>query len=156
MKIALIAAHAQNLVIGKDGDLPWHYSEDLKRFKRLTLGHVLIMGRRTYESIGAKPLPGRTNAVISRTKKYENCQTFVNLEESLEYYKNEELIFIGGGASLYEITIERADFLYITEIHGDIEGDTYFPEYREQIGTIWKLNKHIDMGGYSFLDYVRM
>ena len=156
MKIALIAAHAQNLVIGKDGDLPWHYSEDLKRFKRLTLGHVLIMGRRTYESIGAKPLPGRTNVVISRSKKYENCETFVSLDDALGYYKNEEMIFIGGGASLYEATIERADYLYITNIHRDVEGDTYFPEYRDQIGIVWKIDKQIDMGEYSFLDYVRI
>ena len=155
MKIALIAAHAQNLVIGKDGDLPWHYSEDLKRFKKLTLGHVLIMGRRTFESIGAKPLPGRTNVVISRKKKYGNCQTFVNLDEALEHYKNEEIIFIGGGASLYEVTIDRADYLFITQIKGDVEGDTYFPEYRDQIGSVWRLENQVEMGEYTFLDYVR-
>lgn len=156
MKIALIVAHAENLVIGRDGDLPWHYSEDLKRFKRLTSGHVLVMGRRTYESIGAKPLPNRTNVVISRTKEYGNCQTFGSIDDALKHFRNEELLFIGGGASLYETMIDRADYLYITLIHRQVEGDTFFPEYRNQIGTRWKLSEEVDMGAFSFLDYVRM
>lgn len=156
MKIAIIVAHSENLVIGSKGELPWHYSEDLKRFKRLTIGHPIIMGRKTYESIGAKPLPDRENIVISRTKSYDNCVCFDSLEKALQYVRNEEMIFIGGGAGLYNEIIDKVDLMYVTVVHKKISGDTFFPEYRNQIGTKWREIHKEDMEDISFIDYERI
>lgn len=155
MTIALIVAHARNLTIGVDGKLPWHYSEDLKRFKSLTMGHPIVMGRKTYESIG-KPLPGRRNVVISRNHSFPGTEVFTSLEEAFQTLKNEELIFIIGGASLYQQSLNFADRLYVTLIDADVEGDTYFPEYRHLIGKVWKETGREDHGEFSFIDYGRI
>lgn len=129
MAIHLIAAVAENRVIGRDGGLPWHIPADLKHFKALTTGHTVIMGRRTYESIG-KPLPNRRNIVVSRTMTQpptEGVELAASLEEALARASQEEC-FIIGGAQLYAEALPRAQWLHLTRVHAEVEGDVLFPE----------------------------
>lgn len=156
MTLALIVAHDPNLVIGKDGELPWHYPEDLKYFKRTTMGHPVLMGRGVFESIDEQPLPGRENVVLSRSRNYKEVPTFSSIDEALEHLKNNDIIFCIGGGEIYRQLLSRADKLYITEIHESYEGDTYFPEYRDEIGSTWKEVKREDRPGLSFMVYKRM
>jgi dihydrofolate reductase len=156
MTLALIAAHDDNLVIGKDGDLPWHIPEDLRYFMRKTKGYPLVMGRKTWESIGAVPLKNRENIVISRSGTWDNTLVFKSLAEALEFLKDRELVYIGGGSGIYEETMPVADQLVLTHVHGSHVGDTYFPEYRDQIGTSWKEIFREDHDGYSFVTYERI
>ena len=130
MKISLIVAMATNRAIGLDNKMPWHLSADLKKFKAITMGSPIVMGRKTYESIG-KPLPGRTNIIISRNLEYQqsDCLVFNNINTAIETIgKDAEEIFIIGGAELYKATLPHADNLYLTLIQQDFIGDTYFPE----------------------------
>ncbi len=156
MTLAAIVAHDPNLVIGKDGDLPWHYSEDLKYFKRTTMGHPLIMGRVVFEELDEKPLPGRENIVLSRSQNYDHVPTFSSFDEALEHVSDEELVFLIGGGEIYRQFLDRVDKLYVTEIHESYEGDTYFPEYREEIGSTWKEIMREDHSNLSFVVYDRM
>lgn len=141
--ISLIVALSNNHVIGRDGDLPWHLSEDLRRFKKLTMGHTIVMGRKTYESIG-RALPGRTSVIITRQTDFlttadvtttlspasdsTKVKTASTLETVLAISTTDEEIFVIGGAQIYELALPHADRLYLTRIHANIEGDTYFPE----------------------------
>lgn len=129
MKISLIAAMAANRVIGIDNRMPWHLSADLKRFKTLTMDKPIIMGRRTYESIG-RPLPGRESVVISRNSRYSilGCLVFSGIDAALAHFRHRDEIFIIGGSSLYAAILPLADTLYLTLIHQDFSGDTFFPE----------------------------
>jgi dihydrofolate reductase len=156
MTLALIAAHDDNLVIGRDGDLPWHIPEDLRYFMRKTKGHPLVMGRKTWESIGAVPLKNRENIVISRSGNWDNALVFKSLAEALDFVKDRELVYIGGGSGIYEETMPIADQLVLTHVHGSHVGDTYFPEYRDEIGTSWKEIFREDHDGYSFVTYERI
>ncbi|MFO7845374.1 MAG: dihydrofolate reductase [Balneolaceae bacterium] len=152
----IIAAHDPNLVIGKDGELPWHFSEDLKFFKQTTLGHPLLMGRKVFEEIGEKPLPGREAVVLSKSKTYKNVPVFNKLQDAFEYLSDRDRIFIIGGGKIYRQTIDIADELIITEIHKTYDGDTFFPDYRESIGTVWEEVKRDDHEKLSFVKYVRI
>ncbi len=127
--VGLIVAYAKNRVIGNKGQIPWCIKGEQKRFKELTTGNVVIMGRRTYEEIG-KPLPNRDTIVVSKTANYqfENCITVGSLKEALEAAGN-RTVYISGGAGLYKEAIPFVDKMYITEIDAEIEGDTYFPEF---------------------------
>ena len=128
--LALIVAVARNGVIGKDGALPWHVSEDLKHFKKTTTGHVVIMGRNTHDSIG-RALPGRRNIVVTRTVGaiFPGCEAANSLEEAIALARTtDNCPFIIGGASLYEEALPFATELHLTTIDEDVEGDTYFPE----------------------------
>jgi dihydrofolate reductase len=156
MTLALIAAHDDNLVIGKDGNLPWHIPDDLRYFMRKTKGNPLVMGRKTWESIGAVPLKGRENIVISRTGQWDNATVFKTLREALDYLNDRELVFIGGGSGIYEETLPIADQLVLTHVHGTHDGDTYFPEYRNDIGSVWKEIFREDHDGFSFVTYDRI
>ena len=135
--ISLIVAYDKNRLIGKDGGMPWYIPGELKRFRQLTENNIVIMGRKTYESLG-KPLANRINIVLSRSKKYsgENLYTAENLQQaiqiSLENWPDKD-IFIGGGANLYSQIIDAVDVMYITEIDGQFEGDTYFPTFDERL-----------------------
>lgn len=155
MIITLVAAHDPNLVIGKKGGLPWRYPEDLKHFKETTLGGTIIMGRGVFEELNEIPLPGRKNIVLTTTKKYPNVETFSSLEDALES-SNEEEVFIIGGGVLYRDAIKFADKLIITGIHNEHEGDTFFPEYREDIGTKWREVSREDHKLLSFIIYERI
>lgn len=131
MKISLIVAMSQNRVIGHDNKMPWHLSADLKRFRAITMNSPILMGRKTFESIG-KPLDGRTNLILSKNINYQpqGCLVFQSLESALdEAKKYGEEVFIIGGATLYEIALPLANRLYLTDIQAEFEGDTFFPEF---------------------------
>ncbi len=130
MKISLVAAIAENNAIGKDNKLLWHLSNDLKFFKNYTLGKVILMGRKTFESIGKRALPGRINAVISRdhTLQAENILVFKTLEAALAHFKNVEEVCIVGGAQLYKDTLPIAHRLVLTRVATSPEADVFFPE----------------------------
>ncbi len=133
MTVTLIAALARNRVIGRGNRMPWHIPEDLKRFKALTLGHPVIMGRKTFESIVAtlgKPLPGRDNIVVTRAKDYAapGCRATHSIEEALAAAGAGE-VFVIGGAEIYALALPLADRLQLTEIDAGIEGDAYFPAF---------------------------
>lgn len=128
MNISMIVAMSKNRVIGKDNVMPWHLSDDLKNFKKITMGKTIIMGRRTYDSIG-KALPGRKNVILSRNLKDKDILVFDNLENALVDVGNEEEIFIIGGQDIYSQTINKANKLYLTTINDDIEGDKFFPYF---------------------------
>ena len=128
--ISVIVAVAQNGIIGGDNALLWHISEDLKRFKQLTGGHAVVMGRKTFESLG-RPLPNRRNVVISRRKDYvpEGVEVVASLEEALARFPVEEEVFIIGGGQIYAQAMPLADRLYLTTVMHDYEGDTRFPAW---------------------------
>jgi dihydrofolate reductase len=128
---SIIVAMSENRAIGLDGDLPWHISPDLKRFKQLTMGHHLIMGRRTFESVRV-PLPGRKIIVLTRRPAYEVAggRAVNALEKALDLAEaaGEDEVFIGGGAEVYARALPLADRIYLTLVHAQIAGDTFFPE----------------------------
>ena len=129
--IALIVAYAKNHVIGNKGCIPWKIKGEQRRFKELTTGNVVVMGRRSYEEIG-KPLPNRITIVVSRTKEFrgENCCTAGSLQEAIALAGDRD-VYISGGAGLYEEALPIVDKMYVTEIDAEIDGDTYFPRFDE-------------------------
>jgi dihydrofolate reductase len=135
IKISHIVAMSENRVIGAMGDMPWRISEDFKFFKSTTMGRAIIMGRKTYESIG-RPLPGRLNIVITRNTDYavDGVMTFSTIDAAIDYVKAHkdqwgEEIFIAGGGEVYKQTLPIADRIYLTKIHKKVEGDTFYPEF---------------------------
>jgi dihydrofolate reductase len=133
MKISIIAAMGDNNVIGSHGKIPWHLPADFKRFKELTMGHPIIMGNKTFESIG-KPLPGRTNIVLAKDQGYaaEGCVVVHSLDAALELAEKEtDEAFIIGGGMVYALAMPVADRIYLTKVSGMFEGDTFFPEIDE-------------------------
>lgn len=129
-RLCIIVAMARNRTIGIDNTMPWRIPEDLKHFKALTMGHHMIMGRKTFDSIG-KPLPGRTTVVVTRAPnlKIEGCIMAHSLEEAIAVCAGDDKVFIVGGAELYQQALPLVDTLYITEIQQEVEGDAYFPEF---------------------------
>lgn len=128
--ITLIAAAAENNALGKDNDLLWHLPNDFKRFKEITSGHHIIMGRKTFESF-PKPLPNRTHIIITRQKEYlvENCIVVHSLEEAIAIAPKNEEVFIIGGAQIYEQSIPLADKIDLTRVHTSLDADAFFPEF---------------------------
>ena len=157
MKLIIIAAHDPNLVIGKNGSLPWRYKEDLKFFKKTTMGYPLLMGRIVFEELNEKPLPGREALVLTRSKSYSHVKTFESIPEAHNYLRDSEYekVFIIGGGDIYRQTMDLADELIITEIHNSYDGDTFFPEYRNQIGEVWIEISREDHDELSFVKYSR-
>jgi dihydrofolate reductase len=151
--LAIIAAIGKNRVIGKEGKLPWHISDDLKRFKHLTTGHTVVMGRRTFASLG-KPLARRRNVVIT-SRPIPNVETYPSVDAALHALAGEERVFVIGGARLYAETLERADELYLTLVEGEYDGDTFFPAYEHLVEAHFRLLRAEKHEGYTFLDYVR-
>ena len=134
--ISIIVAVAANGVIGDNNSLLWHISEDLRNFKRITSGHPVVMGRKTFESLG-RPLPNRTNVVVSRTvTEIEGCHVAASLDEAIAMFPEDEEVFIIGGAQIYAQALDAADKLYLTRVEHDYEGDTSFPEWD---ATRWRL-----------------
>ena len=140
-KIIMIAAIGKNNALGKDNDLLWHLPHDFKRFKELTTGHKIIMGRKTFESF-PKPLPNRTHIIITRDLNYDpdlpSCIIVHSIDEALKLAYDDEVTYIIGGGEIYDLGMPYADVLEITRIHESFEADTYFPEIDE---TIWKPTK---------------
>ncbi|MCE9633055.1 MAG: dihydrofolate reductase [Methylophilales bacterium] len=158
MMLSVIAAVANNGVIGLDNTLPWHLPEDLKRFKALTMGHHILMGRKTYESLG-RLLPGRTTVVISRNPQYQVTGALVagSLQQALALCGEDEEVFVIGGNELYKAALPLADKLYLTRIHQDFSGDTYFPSIDE---TKWREVESLSATSaagltYSFNTYIK-
>lgn len=155
MKLIIIAALDEAGIIGNKGKLPWHISEDLKRFKRLTTGHTVLMGRKTFESIG-KPLANRRNVVISGSfTPPVGVEVFPTLDAALHALKQEEKVFVIGGGQLYAQTIGVADELHITYVEGAHEGDVRFPWTRAQVESKFMLVAEESAVGCTFVDYVR-
>ena len=173
MNIALIVAISEDGTIGDKGKIPWHIREDLQRFKRLTMGHPIIMGRKTYESIG-KPLPVRTNIVLTQNPNFTappEVLTFASLNTALDHCRKgtgdlrsgdvrsretgaqRETIFIVGGSKLYQVALPLADKLFVTEVHQRISGDTKFPDYDRRE---WTEIAREDGAGCSFVEYARV
>jgi dihydrofolate reductase len=130
--VSIIVAMDERRGIGKAGKLPWHLSADLKRFRDLTMGHHLIVGRRTFDSIG-KPLPGRKMIVMSRDPAYcaQGCDTATTLEQAIELarQRGDSEVFIGGGADVYRAAVPLADRIYLTQVHAVTDADTFFPDF---------------------------
>lgn len=157
--ISIIVAVAENWVIGGNNQLLWRISEDLKRFKSLTSGHSIIMGRKTFESIG-RPLPNRKNIVVSRNSNLiiEGCIIVNSLNEALEITEGEDEVFVVGGGELYRQALPLAKKIYLTKVHKNFEGDTTFPAINFNEWNLvleQKGNPTADGLGYTFLDYVR-
>lgn len=159
--ISIIVAIAQNYAIGKNNELLWHISNDLKRFKKITQGHSVLMGKKTYESLPKVPLPNRKNIVITDVagEKFEGCITVYSIEEAMQVCENDEEVFVIGGGSIYRQFLPKADKLYLTKVHKDFDADTFFPEinYDE-----WELTEKEDVNedtqndfNYTFLTYIR-
>lgn len=160
-EIALIAALARNRAIGLAGRMPWHLPDDLKRFKQLTLGHAVVMGRKTYESIG-RPLPGRANLIVSRqlATPPAGCELYDSLQQALASRTAAGTVFVIGGGEIYALALPLARRMFLTHIDADFPGDTFFPpfdasQWRETARTI-----HRHAGAppfdYAFVDYERV
>ena len=154
MILTIVVAHDPNLVIGKEGGLPWRYPEDLKHFKQTTIGGTMIMGRGVFEELNEIPLPGRKNIVLSRTKTYENVDTYTSLQIALDSIEEEEIFIIGGGV-LYRDALPEADKMIVTQVNKEYDGDTYFPEYRDDIGTTWIETDRTETEELTFLVFDR-
>ena len=160
--LTIIAAAAENNALGKDNQLVWHLPEDFKRFKSLTSGHYIIMGRKTFESF-PKPLPNRTHVIISRQKDYqapEGCIVVSDLQEAINACPKDEEVFIIGGGQIYKQSIDLVDKIDLTRVHTTVEADTFFPEIDE---TKWELifeefhpkdEKH--NFDFTFLTYIKV
>lgn len=160
--LSLIVAVAQNGAIGKDNDLLWHISDDLKHFKTLTTGHPVIMGRRTFASLPFKPLPKRRNIVLTHdaTFSHEGVEVVHTLEEVLAAVRDEEEAFVIGGAAVYRLLLPYVSRLYVTWVYRDFEADTFFPdidpkEFRQTAAS--SLQQDAPSGlSYAFVDYQRL
>ena len=160
MKVKLIVAKAENNAIGKGNDLIWRLPADLKFFKSITIGHTLIMGRKTFESIG-RPLPGRTTIIITRDKNYkqEGCIIAHSIENALELVENDDSPFIAGGATIYKQAFEMdiIDEMIITEVHEEFEADAFFPNIDLSKWEESSRDKHFtdekNKYNYSFVTY---
>ncbi|MCC6580609.1 MAG: dihydrofolate reductase [Phycisphaeraceae bacterium] len=137
MRVSMIVAAGENGVIGCEGRLPWHLSEDLKRFRRLTTGHAVIMGRRTYESIG-KPLPQRRNIILSRSPDYhaEGVEVVATFDAAMTLCAADDEAFIIGGAEIYRLALPHVERLYLTRVHQSPDGDAFLPDID---WTQWRL-----------------
>ncbi len=161
MPVSVIAAVAANLVIGDAGKLPWRLPDDLARFKRLTMGHPVVMGRSTFQSMG-KPLSGRLNIVLTRNARLSlpGCQMARSREQAIAMAAGDQELFVIGGASIYELFLPVAGRMYLTHVEGNFPGDTYFPRVRWEE---WRVTKEEigrpDQTGapvHRFVDYERI
>ncbi|MCC6276754.1 MAG: dihydrofolate reductase [Oligoflexia bacterium] len=158
MILSAIVAMAINRVIGRDNGLPWNIPADLKRFRKITTGHPVVMGRKTFESIG-KPLPNRPNIVVSRSEGFrpEGVRVVKSLDEALAPYRHSsEEVFILGGGEIFKQTIDDVQRIYLTLIHQNIDGDTYCPFFKEDEFRVEFEEKHLlDPVPFSFINFQR-
>ena len=156
MDLIIIAAMAENRVIGKNNTLPWSLKADMERFKKLTLGWPCVMGRKTWESLPKRPLPGRPNIVISRSLSSTSAPeaaVFPSLQEAVRHCAEYEKVFICGGASVYAEALEFANRIELTMIRRNYEGDAFFPEIDN---ALWQITQMEDFDGFSFISYSRI
>jgi dihydrofolate reductase len=158
--ISIIVAAAENGVIGRRGELPWHLSDDLRRFKALTMGKPIVMGRKTFESIG-RPLPGRRNIVITRQRGFaaEGCDVVSSIDEAIAAAGDAAEVMVIGGSEIYALFLPHATRLYLTRVHANVDGDALFPALREPDWTLVQDDRHLADGrnefDYSFRTYER-
>ncbi len=163
MRISVIVAMSENRVIGCGGQLPWRLSADLRRFKQLTMGHHLLMGRRTFESIG-RPLPGRTSVVLSRQTDSVEVPGVIrspSLEHALQVAADDEELFVIGGGEVYRQILPLAEWLYLTRVHAHVEGDVTFPELPPDEWVLRDRSPRYEADekndhSYTFLQYARV
>jgi len=155
MIISLIAAMGRNGVIGNENSLIWKIPNDMKRFKAMTTGKTVVMGRKTFESIG-RPLPNRTNIILTRDKTYkaEGCIVVHSVDEAIKKSNSDEVMIIGG-AQIYKVFLLKADRLYLTLIDAEFEGDAYFPEYKKDEWKETFREEHKEEYDYSFVNFER-
>jgi len=159
MRLSLIVAMAENRVIGIDNGLPWTLPADLQHFKRITMGKPIVMGRKTYESLG-RPLPGRDNIVVSSNREFQapGCRVVTSLDEALALAAGADEVMVIGGAMLFELALPRAERLYATLVHAEPQGDTWFPafgsEWREVSRDVHAADERNEWP-YTFLVYER-
>jgi len=157
-RVSIIAAIARQRVIGLNNTLPWHLPEDLKHFRALTMGHHIVMGRKTYESLGCL-LPGRTTVIVSRSRNYAIPGAFVadSLEAALALCGDDDEVFVIGGAQLYRDALALANRLYLTEIDADFPGDTHFPEFGQTAWVETARESLVSAGGlrYAYVTFDR-
>jgi len=159
-RVSIVAALAHNRAIGRNNSMPWRLPEDLKRFKRLTMGHAVIMGRKTFESIGSA-LPGRSNIVITRSRDWtpSGCVVAHSLEAAFAACGESREAFVIGGAQIYALALPYAQHLYMTEIEHDFQGDTFFPEFDRshwrELSRERRVSGGADTFDYSFVEYER-
>lgn len=160
--LSIIVAVAQNYAIGRDNNLLWHISADLKRFKSLTTDHAVIMGRRTYESLPKKPLPKRRNIILTHDADFqpEGVEVAHTLQQAFALVRNEEEAFVIGGANLYQQILPFARRLYVTWVYSDFDADAYFPQIDKSVfRLISQTSKETDDASgliYNYADYERM
>ena len=160
MLVSIIAAMDRNRLIGSNNQLPWHLPADLAHFKQVTMGKPIIMGRKTYESIG-RPLPGRTNIVLTRSADFraEGVLTAHTFEQALDYVSEEDEVMIIGGSTIYELALPRVDRLYITYVESACEGDAWFPEFDIERWRVIASERHRadekNSSDYRFVSYER-
>ena len=161
MRLALLAAVARGGVIGRDSGIPWRLPEDMRRFRTLTMGHPVVMGRRTWESLPDqfRPLPGRGNVVVTRNSDWsaQGADRAGSIEDALRLLEGEATVFVIGGGEIYAAALPSADELLLTEIDAEIEGDTYFPDWDPDDFEEVARERHVssDGVGYSFVTYAR-
>jgi dihydrofolate reductase len=159
--VSLIAAVSDNGVIGRDNRLPWHLPADLRHFKSLTTGHHMIMGRRTWDSIGRRPLPGRPTIVVTRDASYsaDGAKVAHSISEALDLVQADDEVFIAGGEAIYRLALSVADRIHLTRVHADFEGDTRFPEIDLEEWRVVHEERHEpdkkNRYAYTFLVYER-
>lgn len=157
MEIIIIVAMASNRVIGANNDIPWHIPEELKQFKEKTLGFSVIMGRKTYESIGF-PLPERKNIILTKNSSYTqpNCLTAHNIREALALCTSEKKVFILGGAEVFQQTLPLADTIHLTVLNRSVEGDTYFPDFSHRDFKEVQREEYSKSEPYTVITYRRV
>ncbi len=160
--IAQIVATSENNVIGNGGKIPWHISEDFKFFKKTTMGHAMLMGRKTFESLGG-PLPGRMHLVVTRNKNYQpdGAVVFSTIEEALGHFQkvkgdHGDKLFIIGGGEIYRQTTDLCDEIYLTRVHKKAEGDVYFPEISDLFELVEKVKGNHQDPGITFCKYKKI
>lgn len=160
MRVTLIVAMSLNRVIGRDGSIPWHVSTDLRRFKQITMDHPLVMGRKTWESIG-RPLPGRRNIVLSRTPGFtaHGATVVAGLAAAFDAAGECDEVFVIGGADVYREALARADRILMTRIEAEVDGDTVFPDFDESEWEVFSTEPHAPEAPgdhpFTFVDYRR-
>ena len=153
MKLIIIAALSRNRVIGKDGQVPWDIQEDMARFKRLTLGNTVLMGRRSFETL-EDPLTERRNVVLT-SRSIPGVETYRTIPEALEHLRGQDNVYVIGGGEIFRAMLEQVDEWNLTHVEREVEGDTYFPPYEQLIGTKFFLTAEEQREGYRFSDYVQ-
>lgn len=152
MTISMIVAMDKNNVIGSDNQMPWHLPDDLKFFKATTLGKPVVMGRKTFESIGSKPLPGRRNVIISREPNYQaaGAELFNSIEAALQALADEPEVMIMGGGQLYSQLLSQANKLYLTQVDTQVKGDTVFPKWQTHEWQMESVEHHPQDSQHAF------